>query len=177
MKSTAEKRLNLKPWNWFNRESDQCKPANLTRRSDPLASMHDQLDRMFDRFLADFPAPFGNSADLENMILRPQLDIAESDKHYTVSVEVPGVNEDDIDIRLEQNLLTISGEKKLESSKDENGFHKLERSYGSFQRVLNLPDDANGNDIKADVKKGVLKIRIGRSKPDQATSHRIPIGH
>ncbi|MBU1189174.1 MAG: Hsp20/alpha crystallin family protein [Gammaproteobacteria bacterium] len=176
MKSTAEKRLSLKPWNWFNREADQHKSTSLTRHNDPLTSMHDQLDRMFDRFLADFPTPFGNSGTLETMILRPQLDIAESDKHYTVAVEVPGVNEDDIDITLEQNLLTISGEKKQESSKDENGFHKVERSYGSFQRVLNLPDDADSNDIKADVKKGVLKIRIGRSKPDKATSHRIPIG-
>jgi len=176
MKSIADKRLSLKPWNWFIRESDQHKPANLTPRNDPLTSMHDQLDRMFDRFLADFPPSFGSSGALETMILRPQLDIAESDKHYTVTVEVPGVDEDDIDITLQQNLLTISGEKKQESSKDENGLHKVERSYGSFQRVLNLPDDADSNDIKADVKKGVLKIRIGRSKPDKETSQRIPIG-
>ncbi len=169
---------NLNPWGWFTREPRPDNVLGMTRRNDPLTNMHSQLDRMFDQFFADFPMSIADpGTSFDNILLRPNLDITESAKQYTITVEVPGVDEKDIDITLEQDTLVISGEKKQETSKEENGYQRMERSYGRFQRVLSLPDDADTGNIKADCKNGVLKIRIARRKDARPAGNRIPISH
>jgi HSP20 family protein len=91
-------------------------------------------------------------------------------------LEVPGVEEKDIQITLDNDVLMVRGEKRQEQEKKEGGFHRVERSYGSFQRALNLPDDANQDSIKASFKNGVLTVTIDKrevSAPKQGRS--IPI--
>ncbi|SLY10265.1 Hsp20/alpha crystallin family protein [Klebsiella pneumoniae] len=145
----------LAPWNWFKNEQQEQQTAS---------SLPVQRN--------DLPAA---SADWSGM-LKPALDIQETDKQYKITLEVPGVEEKDIQITLDNDVLMVRGEKRQEQEKKEGGFHRVERSYGSFQRALNLPDDANQDSIKASFKNGVLTVTIDKrevSAPKQGRS--IPI--
>lgn len=109
-------------------------------------------------------------------MLKPALDIQETDKQYKIALEVPGVEEKDIQITLDNDVLLVRGEKRQEQETKDGGFHRVERSYGSFQRALNLPADANQDTIKAAFKNGVLMITMEKreaSTPKQGRS--IPI--
>jgi len=77
-------------------------------------------------------------------------------------VEVPGIDEKDVDIRLENNMLTVHGERKLEKETKEENYHRIERSYGSFTRSFSLPNSVNPDDVKAAYAKGVLTISLGK---------------
>ncbi len=152
----------LTPFNWFKRENEgggEYLPA--TRGNDPFARMHREMDRMFEDF-------FGESRGGGNgLLLKPSVDIAESKKAYKISVEVPGIDPEQIDLHVDNGTLVLSGEKSQESEDDDEGFHRIERSYGQFRRVLTLPEDADPDGIKADFKNGVLKIRIPRVKQSE----------
>lgn len=178
----------LAPWNWFRHEDD--KPRELVQRSDyehPMVRLHQEMDRLFqDAFrsfgmpsrLADWD-PFGpdKSFGMDNaMLLRPKVDIRETEEAYQISVEVPGVKEDDLSLRLDGDCLIISGEKhEQETSGDDDKVHRVERSYGSFRRMLTLPVDARGEDIKAQFKDGVLSISLPRDKSQLEKAKTIAI--
>lgn len=170
----------LAPWNWFKDEeesSGQSRNVPVSRTAPqlytPIARFHDEIDRMFDNVFRNFGLPsLGLDSTLaglgQNMMLRPNVDISATDKEYTVTVEVPGVDEKDVKLELVGDTLTIKGEKKQESEKKEKDFYRVERSYGSFQRVLTLPEDADQEGINAQFKNGVLSITLPRravSKP------------
>jgi HSP20 family protein len=148
---------------------------------DPLLQLHREVDRLFDDAFRGFGGRWPRLtlptvASEWRGLLRPALDIQESDKQYRITLEVPGVEEKDIQITLDNDVLMVRGEKRQEQEKKEGGFHRVERSYGSFQRALNLPDDANQDSIKASFKNGVLTVTIDKrevSAPKQGRS--IPI--
>ncbi len=173
----------LVPWNWFIKEEEAEKGLRVTqsdsRRQDhpmyhPMQQIHHEIDRMFDSVFSGFGLPrFGSSLpgfpNLSEDVLKPTLDVGCTDKEYSISIEVPGVDEKDIRLELSDNTLTIRGEKKRDQEEKEKNYYRLERSYGSFQRVLSLPDDVDQEGIKAKFKKGVLKITVPRRelpKPD-----------
>ena len=99
---------------------------------------------------------------MTSLSLKPSLDIKDTDEKYIVSIEVPGVAKEDVDIRIEGNTLTISGEKKQEKKQDKENYHCIERHYGSFERMLTLPHDADADNIDARFKDGVLTVNIKR---------------
>ena len=149
----------IAPFNWLKRENEggrEFLPA--ARQSDPFSRMHREMDRMFEDFFGN-ARPAGGS-----VLLRPSVDIAESKKAYRISVEVPGIDPERIDLQVEGDTLVLSGEKRQESEDDDEGFHRIERSYGQFRRVLTLPEDADAEAIKADFKNGVLEIKVPRVK-------------
>ncbi|PHR66681.1 MAG: heat-shock protein Hsp20 [Idiomarina sp.] len=177
----------LAPWNWFKKEQEeQQSTASLSvHRNDlpvaggPILQLHREIDRLFDDAFRGFGFPALAmprwSSEWPDM-LKPALDIQETDKQYKISLEVPGVEEKDIQITLDNDVLMVRGEKRQEQEKKEGGFHRVERSYGSFQRVLNLPDNADQESIKAAFKNGVLTISMDKreaSAPKQGRS--IPI--
>ncbi len=163
------------PWNWFRREQQEhgeLMPAG--RPQHPVERMHREIDRMFEGFpgMRDFSAGLGESA-----MLRPSVDISESKKAYRISVEVPGVEESDLDLTVEGHDLVISGEKRREAEDEEDGVHRIERSYGSFRRILSLPADADPDGINARFGKGVLKIKVPRkAKGGEGDARRVRIG-
>lgn len=173
----------LAPWNWFRNE--EGRRSELLPRSEfehPMARLHQEMDRLFDEAFRSFGAPslfrdtepFGSESAT---LLRPRVDIREGEEDYRVSVEVPGVSEDDIKLRVDGDNLIISGEKHQEdTAKDKGKVHRVERSYGSFHRVLTLPQDARSDDIRARFENGVLNITVPRDKSKQALEGRtIPI--
>lgn len=180
----------LAPWNWFKKEQEEQHAAALlpVQRSDqpvvggavsPILQLHREIDRLFDDAFRGFGFPalaVPRWPSEWSGMLKPALDIQETDKQYRITLEVPGVEEKDIQITLNDDVLVVRGEKRQEQENKEGGFHRVELSYGSFRRVLNLPGDANQDSIKADFKNGVLTITMDKreaSVPKQGRS--IPI--
>ncbi|MDN3558045.1 Hsp20/alpha crystallin family protein [Halomonas maura] len=166
------------PWNWFRSEGHDAPTAGEARGGEPapLANMHQELDRWMDGMMRQFGMPsvatrFGEMPAL----LRPRLDIAERDHDYLITVEVPGVEKQDLTLSLDADRLIIEGEKRQETTRQEDRYQRVERSYGSFRRLLDLPADARLDGIEAAFDKGVLRITVPRSGEAKASRREIPI--
>jgi HSP20 family protein len=139
----------------------------------PLAPLHQEIDRLFDEFSRGFSLfPFGPRAfDWEPSLrfeagtgaLTPNVDVAETDKVFEITAELPGMTEDNIDVSLADGVLTLKGEKKEEKEQKEKGYYLSERRYGSFQRSFRLPEGVDENKIEANFEKGVLKITLPKT--------------
>jgi HSP20 family protein len=95
----------------------------------------------------------------------PPVDIYEDDKKVAIKLEVPGIEEKDLDVRMENHTLTVKGERKFESEEKEENFHRIERRYGSFFRAFTLPSTVDSENIKANYQNGVLKLELTK-KPE-----------
>lgn len=140
----------------------------MITRWDPFREMATLQDRMNRLFSDQFGALANDEALTGNFV--PPVDVYEDENSIQVRLEVPGVDEKDIDIRLENNALTVHGERKFEKEEKEENFHRIERRYGSFIRSFTLPSTVNPEDVQADYDKGVLKIRLAKraeAKPKQ----------
>lgn len=177
----------LAPWNWFRHEENETGTVPVQRSQplsaytdNPLLQFHQEVDRLFNNLMSGFGVP--SLFDRENapMLaqagwLRPNVDIAATDKQYTITVEVPGVEENDVALELVDDSLVIRGEKKLEKEEKDKEFYRVERSYGSFRRVLSLPEDADRDRIEARFKNGVLTVNLPRKAATKITGRRIEI--
>jgi HSP20 family protein len=103
----------------------------------------------------------------------PATDLIESETHYIVRADLPGLSEDDINVELDGNLLSISGERSSEDEQRTGGYLRVERSSGSFRRSVRLPQGIDGNAIEASFDRGVLEVSV--PKPEQARPHKIAI--
>src|SRR3989440_1824766 len=104
----------------------------------------------------------------------PPMDLVESDDHFLLRADLPGLGEDDVAIEIRDNTLTISGERKSEYERKERGWYRVERSTGAFSRSLSLPEGVDADGVTAHFEKGVLEVRI--PKPEQRKPRRGPIG-
>ena len=180
----------LKPWNWFKHEeggNDNGRRVPVSRTeaagdsaagSGSLMRLHDQMDRWFDEAFRSFgmPSPAGfDRANPVAEIFRPQIDISGDDDGYQISLDVPGLDEFDLSLELMDDVLMIKGRKEERSESRDRHYYRVERSYGSFQRTLTLPDDADVERIEASLNKGVLHLAIPRSAEKSNDVRRIPI--
>jgi len=138
------------------------------------------MDRLFDEVFSGSSSSLfrPGSTRLEGItgtLLKPRLDIGSTDKEYSVSVEIPGVSEKDVTLELVHDTLIIRGEKQQQKEEKNQNFYRIERSYGSFQRTLSLPEDTNREKIKADFKNGVLTITIPRMAVPENSRKQIEI--
>jgi len=132
-----------------------------------MLNIQREINRMFDSV---FRGEMQESTDLLTSTWSPSVDITENDNSYTVKVELPGVNKDDVKITMQENVLTIRGEKKQEKESKESNFHRTERSYGAFQRSFSLPSAVKSEKIEASYKDGILTVALPKSeasKPKQ----------
>jgi HSP20 family protein len=130
------------------------------RRTDLPSRFWNETTSLFDDFFAD---PFVATKSKDNWL--PPVDILEKDGNLFLRVEVPGMNEKEIDLKLEGNVLTLKGEKKFENEKNRGNVHRMESYYGVFSRSFTLPDSADRDHIKAECKNGVLTITVPQ-KPE-----------
>lgn len=107
----------------------------------------------------------GDSDPLSAAAFAPPVDIYEDDKKVVLKLEVPGIDEKDLDVRMENHTLTVKGERKFEKEEKEENFHRIERRYGSFFRAFTLPSTVDAEHIKADYHNGVLKVELTK-KPE-----------
>lgn len=154
------------------------KPREHTALSDylrePFSRLRGEVDRMFDEFPPRFPATNFGMRYLASLPM-PALEMKETDKEYTLSVELPGVAQDDVDITVEGEMLIVKGEKKEEREEKERDYTISERSYGAFERRVSLPKDAIVDKIEANSDNGVIKIVIPRSEGVSEGSRKIEI--
>jgi HSP20 family protein len=105
----------------------------------------------------------------------PRVDVSEEDNQIVVSAELPGMDQKDIDVTVTRDSIRIAGEKKHEEEKEERGYYRRETSYGSFERVIDLPSEVDEDKAEAEFSKGVLKIRLPKSEQAQARRKKIEI--
>lgn len=169
----------LSPWNWMKKEQGSS-PLPVVRREEvstnPLLALHQEVDRLFADAMRGFRlSAWPEVATLSEQMLKPSLDITESEKAYTIRVEMPGVNREDVSVSVEGDSLIVQGEKREEKVREEEHCHYTERSYGSFQRVLALPADADPDGLTARFRDGVLTVTVGRREGAAAETKRISI--
>lgn len=143
----------------------------------PLSRLHNDIDRLFNGFFTE--SPWGRMTDMLRQVpdFVPSLDLKSDAAAYTLSLELPGVAQDDVKVNVLDNTLTISGEKKAAELPKEASQHVQERSYGSFSRSMTLPEDADVESICATHKDGVLTITIPRKAPEKPQARAITITH
>jgi len=129
--------------------------------------LHREIDRLFE----DFSQGLSHQQKMASLL--PNIDVAESAKEIDISVEMPGLERSDVDISLEDNLLTIRGEKRLESSREDKNVYVSERAYGTFLRTIELPAGVNPSSVNAAMSDGVLKITI--PKPANTEARKIEV--
>jgi HSP20 family protein len=131
-----------------------------------LSALQSRMNRLFEE-------QYGGGSREESLTAGafvPPVDIYEDEHSVQLKLEVPGIAEKDLDIRVENNVLTVSGERKFEQEQKEENFHRVERRYGSFTRSFTLPNTVSTDDIQANYEQGVLNIRLAKraeAKPKQ----------
>ncbi|MFA6456116.1 MAG: Hsp20/alpha crystallin family protein [Bacteroidota bacterium] len=126
-----------------------------------LQSLQYDMNRIFDEF---FRGDILANDELFGRDWNPAVDIIENNDNYVLKAELPGMIKDDVKITLENNVLTIRGEKKQETEKKEENYHRVERSYGSFERSFTIPGSIKVNDIDAQYKDGVLTLTLPKAE-------------
>ena len=150
--------------------SEQAPPR---RPLDLFDAMRSDMERVFDRFERGWPslAGFGLSPRLSQAGVNAHIDVREDPDKLVIEADLPGVDEKDISVTLSGGILTIKGEKKSEREEKKDNYHLAERSFGSFERALRLPDGIDEGGVSANFDKGVLKI-VAPKRPDAVKSER-----
>jgi HSP20 family protein len=159
--------------------NEQAPPVEQRRNEGavpaPLNRLRDEIDRLFDDFGFTLPTR-SIFAFQPRAAVVPAMELAAVDGGYALSVELPGLEEKDIDVEFADGVLSVSGEKREESETKENGCLISERRYGSFRRQLTLPSDADPDTIEAKFKHGVLKLTMKKDEKAADRSKKIKIG-
>jgi len=136
----------------------------LTHRE--FSTLQDRVNRIF----RESYSPEGQGEVLTTANFAPPVDVYEDEHNITLKIDVPGIDEKDIDVSIENNTLTVRGERTIEKEEKEENFQRVERQYGSFTRSFTLPNSVDPEQVSADYNKGVLKVRIAKkaeAKPKQ----------
>jgi HSP20 family protein len=133
-----------------------------------VISMQNRLNSLF-RDLNDGENPLTTAAFV------PAVDVYEDAQKVVLKLEVPGIEEKDLDVRVENNTLTVKGERKFDKEEKEENFHRIERSYGSFFRTFTLPNTVNTENVQASYNAGVLKIELAKKAEAQPKQIKITV--
>lgn len=144
------------------------------RDGDIFSSLHNEIDRVFDRFGTDRGWPFGELMKNGGK-LSPSMNVSETDKEIEVSVELPGVEENEIDVSLADDILIIKGEKKQKEEKSEDDYKIVECSYGAFERSMRLPCEVQAEKINANFKNGILQITLPKAPEAETKTKKIAV--
>ena len=147
----------------------------MISRWDPLrefATIQDRMNRLF----RDSYGNEGREEALTNTAFAPPVDVYEDEHSVMLKIEVPGIDEKDIDVRIENNTLTVHGERKFEKEEKEENYRRVERQYGSFTRTFTLPTTVDQESVQADYDKGVLKIKLAKKQEAKPKQIKVNVG-
>jgi HSP20 family protein len=147
----------------------------LLTRWDPLRDLATMQNRM-NRFVRESYSPEGPEEALTTTSFAPPVDIYEDEHNITLKLEVPGIDEKDIDVRIENTTLTVHGERKIEKEEKEENFRRVERQYGSFTRSFTLPSSVDPGQVSANYDKGLLKISLAKKAEAKPKQIRVSVG-
>ena len=134
-----------------------------------LGSLQNEMNRLFNTV---FDTPPGNGGTLRRWV--PAMDLVETDDHFILRADLPGMRQDDVKIELEDTTLTVSGERRAEHESKGEGYYRVERAFGEFSRSLTLPQGVDPEAVAASFQNGVLEVRV--PKPETRKPRRIEIG-
>lgn len=140
----------------------------------PYSSLQREINRLFDSFWSETalsPTDWTSGASS----LQPKMDIAENEKAYIVTAELPGMEEKDIELSIHNGVLTLKGEKRQSKEEKENNYMRMERSYGAFYRAIPFPAKIEDEKARADFKNGVLTVAIPKSAEALKATKKVPI--
>jgi len=176
----------ITPWNWFKKEGTDAPRQFQTEymSNDPfrrMARLHQEVDRFFNEMMHEFGSPTamegGAQSSEEARFIQPRVDIKEFTERFEIIVEVPGVDEKDLHIDLSNDLLVIQGEKKLETTDEKGSYHSRECTFGSFKRVMSLPESVDRTKIGASFNNGILTVALPKQEQAQPKLKHIEIKH
>lgn len=172
----------LAPWNWFKKEEEEDGKVVPVRHDNgkaglpvSLHNLHGEFNRLVDSIRHGFGDGWPSTSLLHTDWFKPSLDVASDEKEYSIKVELPGMDANHISIEYTNDTLKIKGEKRQEKEEKEKNFYRIERSYGSFQRILDIPEDADAENITSSYKDGVLSIKVPRNTLPKADTKKIEI--
>jgi len=149
---------------------------NMLTRWDPLKEM-DELHRRLNTLLSLSPRRGGDEKETMTVAeWMPTVDIIEDDKEYVIKAELPEVRKEDVKVTVENGVLTLSGERKLEKEEKGRRYHRVERAYGNFARSFALPDDSDPAQVKAEFKEGVLAVHLAKHEKARPRSIDVKVG-
>lgn len=143
-------------------------------RWDPFrefSTLQDRMNRLFQQSYGD-----GREEALSTSTFAPLVDVYEDEHNVTLKIEVPGIDEKDIDVRIENNTLTVHGERKFDKEEKEENFRRVERQYGSFTRSFTLPNTIDPEQVQATYEKGVLKIKLAKKAEAKPKQIKVNVG-
>jgi HSP20 family protein len=150
----------------------------LLTRWEPFREFSTQQDRMnrINPLFRESYSPEGPEEALTTTSYAPPVDIYEDEHNITLKLEVPGIDEKDIDVRIENTTLTVHGERKIEKEEKEENFRRVERQYGEFTRSFTLPSSVDPGQVTADYAKGVLKINLAKKAEAKPKQIKVNVG-
>jgi HSP20 family protein len=137
-----------------------------------FSTLQDRINRVF----RDSYTPTGQDEALTTSSFAPAVDVYEDEHNVTLKIEVPGIDEKDIDVRVENNTLTVHGERKIEKEEKEENYRRVERQYGSFTRTFTLPTTVDTENVSATYDKGVLKISLPKKAEAKPKQIKVTVG-
>jgi HSP20 family protein len=137
-----------------------------------FATLQDRINRVF----RESYRPEGQDETLTTSSFAPAVDVYEDEHSVTLKIEVPGIDEKDIDVRIENNTLTVHGERKIEKEEKEENYRRVECQYGSFTRTFNLPTTVDSEKVSANYDKGVLKIALPKKAEAKPKQIKVNVG-
>jgi HSP20 family protein len=143
-------------------------------RWDPFrefSTLQDRLNRVFQQSVGE-----GREESLTTSNFAPAVDVYEDEHNVTLKIEVPGIDEKDLDIRVENNTLTVHGERKFEKDEKEENYRRVERQYGSFTRSFTLPQTVDQESVVANYDKGILKIKLAKKAEAKPKQIKVNVG-
>ena len=144
-------------------------------RWDPFrefATLQGRMNRLF----RESYGPQGREESLTSTTFAPPVDVYEDEHNVSLKIEVPGIDEKDIDVRIENNILTVHGERKFEKEEKEENFRRVERQYGSFTRTFTLPNTVDSEKVSANYDKGILKIALPKKAEAKPRLIKVNVG-
>jgi len=144
-------------------------------RWDPFREFSTLQDRM-NRLFRESYGPEGREESLTTTSFAPPVDVYEDEHNVSLKIEVPGIDEKDIDVRIENNVLTVHGERKFEKEEKEENFRRVERQYGSFTRTFTLPTTVDAEKVSAHYDKGILKIALPKKAEAKPKQIKVNVG-
>ena len=145
-------------------------------RWEPFREFSTLQDRMNRLFRDSYNSETGRDESLTASSFAPAVDVYEDEHQVTLKIEVPGIDEKDIDVRIENNTLTVHGERKIEKEEKEENYRRVERQYGSFTRTFTLPTTVDSEKVQANYDKGVLKIALPKKAEAKPKQIKVNIG-
>lgn len=167
------KMQDLMPVNWFKDEERVFKNKPLGFYT-PLYKMRKDMDNIFSDFLTNYDE-FWPSSDDMGSFFTPRSDVIETKDEYRVSMDMPGVEEKNVDVSLDNGVLKITGKKDQEKETKDAKVHRIERHYGSFKKVIQLPDNILKDKVEAHFKNGVLKVIIPKTEESKQEIKKIKV--